>query len=121
MLLEITNHLPEEACGLLAGKDSQVSQVLPVENVLHSPVRYRMNPNQQLAAIQLIENQNLELLAIYHSHPEGPATPSATDVAEAYYPEVVHIIISRLEGVFTPRGFIIHNGQSSEILLEYTE
>lgn len=121
VLIEVTTHLPEEACGLLAGNDNLVSQILPIENILHSPIRYRMDPQQQLAAFQFIDNLGLELLAIYHSHPDGPATPSATDIAEAYYPEVVYMIISQAEDIYTPRGFLIHNRRVDEVLLEHKE
>lgn len=121
VFFEVITHLPEEACGLLAGNNNLVSQILPIENILHSPVRYRMDPQQQLAAFQRIDNLGLELLAIYHSHPDGPATPSTTDIAEAYYPEVVYMIISQAKDVYTPRGFLIQNGRVDEVLLERQE
>jgi proteasome lid subunit RPN8/RPN11 len=35
----------------------------------------------------------LEILGVYHSHPRGPAVPSSTDVAEAYYPEWLYVIV----------------------------
>jgi proteasome lid subunit RPN8/RPN11 len=40
------------------------------------------------------EDAGLELLAIYHSHPQGPEGPSETDIAMATYPEATYIIIS---------------------------
>jgi len=80
-----------------------------------------MEPHQQLVAFRLIDTLGLELLAIYHSHPAGPEVPSATDIAEAYYPEAVYIIISRQEDNYLQRGFIIQNKQVSEISLDFVE
>jgi [CysO sulfur-carrier protein]-S-L-cysteine hydrolase len=121
LLTEITTHLPEEACGLLAGTYDQVAEILPIENILHSSNRYRMDPRQQLAAFQHIDKVGFELLAIYHSHPDGPAAPSATDIAEAYYPEAVYLIIARVKDIFSPRGYLIQSGQVNEIIIEILE
>ena len=84
--------LPEEGCGLLGGQDQTARQWAPVENELHSPVRFRMQALQQLAAMMQFDAAGLELLAIFHSHPRGPEHPSATDVAEFYYPGVLVVI-----------------------------
>lgn len=86
---------PEEVCGLLVGSGSRVSHVLPVLNELHSPTRYRMEPREQLANFLWCEKQDLELLAIYHSHPCGPAEPSSTDIREFAYPGTISMIISQ--------------------------
>ena len=48
MLDDITERDLEEACGLVAGVDQTSFEVFPVTNILHSPVRYRMDPEQQL-------------------------------------------------------------------------
>jgi proteasome lid subunit RPN8/RPN11 len=84
--------MPEEGCGLLAGRDGLVTLALHVENAEHSPVRYRMEPRAQLEGLLSIEAQGLDLLGIYHSHPAGPAVPSATDRAEVYDPETPVLI-----------------------------
>jgi [CysO sulfur-carrier protein]-S-L-cysteine hydrolase len=85
---------PEEVCGLLAGKDGQAVRHYPVENIFHSQTSFEMEPVQQVKVMIAMEEEGLELLAIYHSHPHGPARPSATDVAQAYYPDVIQLIIS---------------------------
>ncbi len=94
MLRHARRVLPEEGCGFLAGINLNAVAVLPVANQLHSPVRFLMEPAEQLKALQWIEQHELEILAIYHSHPSGPATPSATDLAEHSYPEAFSIICS---------------------------
>lgn len=116
MLRHVAGQAPLEACGLLAGRDGQVEKVLLVRNQAQSPVRFVMDPYEQLAAFEWIDSQGLELIGIFHSHPDGPMGASATDIEEAAY-EVVHIIWSRLEGTWRLRGFWIEDGQVSEVAL----
>lgn len=118
MLKDVVKRAPEEACGLLAGENKRVTLIVPVRNELHSPTRYRMDPIEQLKAFELFEDHDLEMLGIYHSHPNGPATPSRTDIDEAYYPDVVHLIWSPPSGNWTCRAFYISEGKVSEALLD---
>jgi [CysO sulfur-carrier protein]-S-L-cysteine hydrolase len=94
MLEHVLDCLPEEACGILGGRESRVELVIPVTNDLHSPVRFRMAPEEQLRAFKAIEDQQLDLIAFFHSHPNGPSDPSETDLAEFAYPGVLSIIWS---------------------------
>jgi proteasome lid subunit RPN8/RPN11 len=111
MRLEVMQHVPEEACGLLAGLKNQVRIILPIANELHSPVRFRMAARDQLKAFEQIDQAGLELLGIYHSHPNGPDRPSATDIAEAFYPEVVYLIWSPQDRDWSCHAFNIRDGQ----------
>jgi proteasome lid subunit RPN8/RPN11 len=108
---------PIEACGLLAGIQSKVYVVIPVPNELNSPVRYRFAPVDHLNAFRQIEEAGLELLAIYHSHPNGPQYPSATDIDEAAY-DVTYIIWSPSNhGEWYSRGFWISGNSYTEVPL----
>jgi proteasome lid subunit RPN8/RPN11 len=115
MRAEVERLAPEEACGLIAGLNGQVLEVIPVPNVLRSPVRFRMEPKDQWQAFQEIEQRGWELVGIYHSHPNGPDSPSATDVAEAFYPEAVSLIWSRRTGSWQCQGFHIEAGQVYQV------
>ena len=106
---------PEEVCGLLAGKGADVLAVYPVTNALHHPLRFRMEPAEQLKAFLEIEQNELEMLAIYHSHPEGPAYPSTTDIQEAYYPESIYLILFRVADGWQCKGFTIRQGEIREV------
>ncbi|MGH2759788.1 MAG: Mov34/MPN/PAD-1 family protein [Actinomycetota bacterium] len=110
---------PNEACGLLAGTNGEATKLYRMANAERSPVIYRMDPAEQLRVFNDIEDQGLELVAIYHSHTRSPAYPSATDVQLAYYPEAVYLIVS-LRDADSPalRGFQIHEGKVDEIELE---
>lgn len=110
-------HAPLEACGLLAGKNEQVLVVLLVRNQAQSPVRFVMDPIEQLNALEWIDAHGLELVGIFHSHPAGPETVSVTDIAEAAY-EVVHIIWSRSHDEWQARGFWIEKGEVCEVSLK---
>ena len=110
---------PLEGCGLLAGREGVVTAVYPITNILRNPTAYEMEPVQQIKTILQIEQNNEELLAIYHSHPNGPSVPSETDITAAYYPDSVYLIVS-MEEVQKPqmRGFYIVDGIVSELLVK---
>jgi len=116
MRSHVAQQIPLEACGLLAGKNDQVEKVLLVRNQAQSPVRFVMDPYEQLEAFNWIESQNLDLLGIFHSHPAGPETASATDIAEAVY-EVIYLIWSLSGDIWKARGFFIENGQALDVPL----
>jgi proteasome lid subunit RPN8/RPN11 len=113
-------HAPLEACGLLAGRGNRVEKVLFVQNQAQSPVRFVMDPYEQLQAFEWIDSNGLDLLGIFHSHPAGPETASPTDIAEAAY-AVVHVICARKDGRWKLRGFWIASRQATEVELQIAE
>ncbi len=117
MIAHVDSLAPLEACGLLAGKNSRVEKILPVTNQARSEVRYAMDPLEQLHAFEWIDSHELDLLGIFHSHPQGPETVSPTDIAEARYP-VVYVVLSRAENSWHARGFWIENESFSEVALQ---
>jgi proteasome lid subunit RPN8/RPN11 len=106
---------PMETCGLMAGRDGRVEQVLPVPNVLRSRVEYRMDGQEFADAMVACD---FEPLAIYHSHPQGPSIPSPTDIAQAFYPDSVYIIISLGQEPPSVRAFRIVEGVVTEVELK---
>lgn len=85
---------PLECCGLLAGKNNNILKVYPMKNTERSSSSYFMDPEEQYQVFKEIEQENLELTAIYHSHPHTPAYPSPKDIDLAFYPDTFMIIIS---------------------------
>jgi proteasome lid subunit RPN8/RPN11 len=120
MQRHINVEAPLEACGLLGGKSGVVELVLPVKNAAGSRVRFRMDPKAQLRAIEQIESEGLEIVAIFHSHPKGPSVPSPTDIAEASY-RVVNIIWSKAGRRWQARSFWIEDGHATEVPLAIIE
>ena len=119
MRIHVEACLPQEACGLLSGIGDDVQEVIPISNQAASPVRFRMDPLEQLRALDRIESQGRDLLGIYHSHPAGPDGPSATDIAEAAY-RAVYIIWSRSRGNWAMKAFWIEGDSFSEVKLGIT-
>ncbi|MGD8406691.1 MAG: M67 family metallopeptidase [Anaerolineales bacterium] len=119
MLKYVKAQAPLEACGMLAGKMDTVEAVLRVHNAEQSPVRFRMDPQEQYDAFMWIEAKKLDLIGIFHSHPTGPETVSPTDIAEAAY-DVVNVIWSLTEGAWNARGFWLENKKVTEVKLQIT-
>lgn len=94
--------LPNEGVGLLAvewDREGPVTRVRPRRfypgtNIRESPVRYQMDWQELIAALRDIDANGWSLGAIVHSHPRGPAVPSVTDLAEAWYPDSLMVIAS---------------------------
>jgi len=110
---------PLECCGFLAGRDGAAEEIYPLTNVERSPVLYRADSAEMFRAIRDMEDRDLELVAIYHSHTRSPAYPSSTDVAQAYYPDAVYLIVS-LRDPDRPelRGFRIRDAKVEEVSLD---
>ena len=94
---------PAEVCGILAGvrrsgdgtTESRVETHHPAENVAETPrTRYAIDPREQLELMEQIEDAGREVVGFYHSHPSGPARPSATDAARATWPDRSYVIVS---------------------------
>jgi proteasome lid subunit RPN8/RPN11 len=115
MLEHVRGWFPEEACGILGGIEAEVFEVHPVTNVLHSPVRYRMDPQEQYNAMRHIDDSGHEIVGIFHSHVSGPEGPSITDLAEANYPESAYLIWSRMYREWKCKAYLISDGRAMEI------
>ncbi len=111
--------LPDEGCGLLAGYDLTARVFLPVENILHSSNRFSMKPEEQLRAFKQIEEQNMDLIAIVHSHPDGVTSPSAIDCDKFAYPGVLSVIIAALECGAILFCYKIENKSWTSVDIEY--
>ena len=100
ILEEVFQHartaFPNEACGLLVGRD-MADRFIPVKNISPGAQEYEMDPAELIAALRGLRQSGDRLIAIFHSHPHGPAVPSKTDVDRAYYPEAAHLIVSLAE------------------------
>jgi proteasome lid subunit RPN8/RPN11 len=115
MKKHVISCLPEECCGLLAGVNHRVLEVIPVTNVLQSPYRFRMDPEEQLIAMIHIEDYGYQMLGIFHSHLQGPVGPSKTDMKESTYPEVAYLIWSNMEQGWQCKAFRLTNEGPIEI------
>src|SRR5437870_3467486 len=97
MITHAKGVFPQEACGFLVGRGGSPTRFLPMPNMLQSETAYEIDPALLAATFRSLRESGEELVAIVHSHPRGPAEPSATDLERAYYPEAVHMIVSLAE------------------------
>ncbi|WP_034341936.1 Mov34/MPN/PAD-1 family protein [Deinococcus misasensis] len=89
---------PCECVGVLAGVGNLVQAVYPLVNVAPDPTRqYFADPARLIRALKVMDAEGMQLLGIYHSHPNGPSTPSMTDVRNAEY-DVPHLILNLRDG-----------------------
>ncbi len=106
---------PNECCGLLAGRGPRVEYLFRGRNADQSPYTYRLDPQEQLRFFKDIDARGLELVGIYHSHTQSPAYPSRTDVAKAFYPDAVYVIVSLADSQApVVRAFRIRDGLIAE-------
>jgi len=109
----------QECCGLLAGRDGIITRVLPARNALDSATAYEIAPAELFQLMRQIRAEELEMMGIYHSHPQGENRPSPRDVERAYYPETPYFILSSLAGAAQPvRAFSICDGRIAELKIE---
>jgi len=111
MLAHARQEYQREACGLLRGRGGQVKEFLPAQNVAANPLTdYQVDSATLLQALEW-EDTGDELIAIFHSHPHSPPYPSATDAAQAFYPDSVYLILS-LQKMDKPQlaGFFLRPG-----------
>jgi proteasome lid subunit RPN8/RPN11 len=82
LLAQIVEHArrdaPNECCGFIAVKDGRAVEVLPVENIAASPLRFEVGPRDLLRLAEL-EDDGRDAV-IYHSHTRSKPYPSQTDI-----------------------------------------
>lgn len=87
---------PDECCGVIlgpAGSDSPI-RLKPMINAAHSPTFYEFDPKDLLALYREVDENDEEIVVIYHSHTETEAYPSRTDIAYAGEPGAHYVLVS---------------------------
>lgn len=73
-----------ECCGILRGEGDRVSAVELARNVAADPARhFEIDPAKLISAGKDARSGGIPVLGFFHSHPNGAAAPSPTDVAKA--------------------------------------
>ena len=96
---------PEESCGLLAGHvdatgQAVVTRVCPSANVAEGNRRetFEVDPAVRFALMRAIESTGEKIVGHYHSHPDHAPEPSARDLAMAFEPEFIWLIVPVANG-----------------------
>jgi proteasome lid subunit RPN8/RPN11 len=136
MLDEMVAHaiedLPNECCGIIAGKDGTATRFYRTRNAEASPFRYNIDPRDILRIEREIDEEGWQVMVIYHSHVASEAYPSPTDVRLSQwqgtdpptdlYPGAYYVLVS-LKDRDNPivRAFKIRAGEVSEEPIEPIE
>ena len=91
----------EECCGLMLGRFSEdgtkiVRDLLPIDNARESDARHNrflIGPGEMMRGERHARGLGLDIVGIYHSHPNAPAVPSQFDLDHAW-PVYSYVIVS---------------------------
>lgn len=96
---------PNEICGILLGKETDgrryIRTVMPIENQFEADEQYhrfRITPEAMFKAERLARHDRLDVLGVYHSHPNAEAQPSEYDRDHAAWTAWSYVIVSVREG-----------------------
>ena len=106
---------PVESCGYLAGTDSKITTFYPMTNIDNSPEHFSFDPKEQFKVVKDARQQKLDLLAVYHSHPETPARLSEEDIKLFNDPNPVYLIVSLADKTPVLNGFKVIKPSENEI------
>ena len=119
MVAHAHEEAPNECCGLVASDDGGAVRVYRARNAEHSPVKYVVDPRDQIRIQNDIDDNGWDLGAIYHSHTRTEPFPSQTDINLARnWPDPLYVIVGVAGGEPDVRAFRIVDGQVSETALE---
>lgn len=78
----VENAYPEEGAGFLLGEDGEVKDILPLSNSREDEARhnrYLITPEDYLKAEMKAATLGVDLIGVFHSHPDCPNIPSEYD------------------------------------------
>jgi proteasome lid subunit RPN8/RPN11 len=102
---------PHEACGLLLGRHererTEVVEVYEARNLdtERAADRYELDPADHLAAEESARRLGLDVVGIWHSHPDHPARPSDTDLVHAWEGWSYAIVAVDAKGAYELRAW----------------
>lgn len=93
---------PYECCGFIYGTENNTRTITVARKVTNSKEgdqrrRFEITPTDYLEAERYAMMHDLDLLGIYHSHPNHPAIASEHDLAKAM-PFFSYVIVSVMDG-----------------------
>ncbi len=106
---------PDEACGVIAGRDGTATRLFVMDNAERSPTFYRFDAREQLRVWRDMDDADEVPLVIYHSHTATEAYPSRTDISLAAEPDAHYVLVStRDPAAAEVRAFRIVDGAVTE-------
>jgi [CysO sulfur-carrier protein]-S-L-cysteine hydrolase len=106
---------PDEACGVIAGRDGRPERFLPMVNAARSPTFYEFDSKDLLRLYREMDDRDETPVVIYHSHTATEAYPSRTDISLAFEPDSHYVLVSTREPDSVElRSFRIVEGEVTE-------
>jgi proteasome lid subunit RPN8/RPN11 len=110
---------PNECCGVVATNgDGGAHRVFPATNKFASPLRFEIDEHDLIRIWRTIDEDDLELGAIYHSHTRTPPEPSQTDInGAAQWPGALWVIVGLAGAEPDVRTWAIEDGRVTQVEL----
>ena len=111
VLLAVSRAYPNECCGLIEGiavaDGWRALDIHEAANIAENPRRrFLIDPQVQFDLMRRLRDAETSVIGCFHSHPDGPAEPSATDRAEAYESDFLYLIAAGSPDVFTLKAYL---------------
>lgn len=114
------NEKPNESCAILFGTTNEerivVKEIFLTKNIEKSPINFTISNDQLIKCYKIAEEKKMEVVGIFHSHPESIAYPSNTDKKFMYSNPVVWVIYSGISREF--KAYILDK-ETIEIQTEF--
>jgi proteasome lid subunit RPN8/RPN11 len=122
IIKDITDHAkalkPIECCGYLAGQNGEITTQFRMTNVDNSHDHFSFDPKEQFQVVKEARKQGLDLMSVYHSHPETPARLSQEDLRLLNDPNMIYIIVSLMNREADVKAFKITKPSDDNITIE---
>jgi proteasome lid subunit RPN8/RPN11 len=113
---------PDEACGVIAGRDGTPERFIEMVNAARSPTFYEFDSADLLQLYKEMDANDEEPVVIYHSHTATEAYPSRTDISYASEPNAHYVLVSTRSADETDfRSFRIVDGKVTEEPVEVVD
>jgi [CysO sulfur-carrier protein]-S-L-cysteine hydrolase len=115
MVAHAREEAPNECCGMIASRDGEAVTIYRATNAAASPLRYEIDGAEQYRIQTEIDDADLELGAIYHSHTRSDPYPSQTDINLAFYPEALYVIVGLAREQPEVKAYEIRDGSVTDV------
>ena len=103
---------PNESCAILFGSNINdtitIREIFLTENIEKSPVNFTISNEELITAYNEAEKMNLDVIGIFHSHPDSVPYPSSTDEKYMEINPVPWVIFSNIRDEF--KAYIYNSG-----------
>ena len=99
IVAESEEAFPNEACGLMLGArqeaDVHISSVHVSRYLADTPLtHFEIDPQLRFNLERLAREKIQDIVAVYHSHPNGMVKPSEVDLSRAHEPGLIWLIVA---------------------------